>query len=861
MAQANSARWMAALRPTLSLAVLLACGFSGGVLAGSCAAPPSDAVSSAGVADAVNLEVVVRDTARQPVADAIVVIGDVTARSDAQGHAHLAVKKRGRVVGSVERNGFLKSSVVAQVIDGEPARAFATLWQRAAPQWFKAEAGATLRAGPVTLDLQADAFADSDGKLVSGMIEASLTPIELPQEGGVALPWTLEGVPAQPDARAVDPAAASLPRSITPLLTFGMLDATFTANGKPLQLIKGRVAKLRYRLGAQRASDLPSDKSEIPLWWYKSESGRWHEEGRCTVQEDEAGKYCEGTLAHFTAWNLDVPAGQEDCVRVQVTDAKTGAAVPGAEVVITADRAMYSTGSVATGVDGMVCINIPYGLRVQAVARHTGYVDSASQLLAGTRSAGSMCSTHTCPLYQIAIVPSGTGVSCRSPLLECSGVCVDPRSEDRNCGGCGNACTGGSVCNYGYCQCSDPLELLCSGLCVNTQYDSQNCGGCNRPCANYAQGASCQAGACACSGAKSTRCLSGGTYRCVNTRNDSNHCGACGTVCASGDRCVSGLCVSPWVRITHPPMSSDDLFTVHGGGVTTILSAGKVGTIRFLKDAVMAPAWEVVSARDGMMDVKDDLLGAYVFGRGSTYFTYGAAEVLVGTQGMMTFPNQTWKRTMAAPMQKFIAVAGVDPASGGSMPEVFVLAGDGAIANLYSGAWTANAIGYPMQAVWAQRISDSVIDVVTGGASGRLAMLRYESGTLKSTDTSRTIMDMGTPVTITGITGVVSWFGASKTLVVVGYAGTSGLILSSTDGGTTFRRVFQTSRPLRGVTLTPDGSIFAVGDAATVVRGSLNGGAFLPEVLTGESADLRAVFATREVVVAVGYRTSWRRTL
>ena len=42
---------------------------------------------------------------------------------------------------------------------------------------------------------------------------------------------------------------------------------------------------------------------------------------------------------------------------------------------------------------------------------------------------------------------------------------------------------------------------------------------------------------------------------------------------------------------------------------------------------------------------------------------------------------------MAAPGHKFVAVTGVDPSGGGTVPDVFAVADDGTIANL-SGAWS-----------------------------------------------------------------------------------------------------------------------------------------------------------------------------
>lgn len=594
------------------------------------------------------------------------------------------------------------------------------------------------------------------------------------------------------------------------------------------------------------------------------DTGQWQEEGRCLIKEDEQGKFCEGELAHFTSWNLDVPAGQEDCVRVKVTDSRTGTPLSGSEVLVTADRVIYSSGIVSTGVDGTSCINIPFGIRTTVTARSFGYKDSAVQVVTGTGVAGSMCALSTCPLYEISLVASGTIPTCRTPKIDCGGVCTDPDSDDNNCGSCGVVCSSGTICDSGSCECADPMQTLCSGTCINTSNDSSNCGACGRRCSSVMRRSTCQAGSCVCPGGTPTSCSAAASFQCVDTNSDNNNCGKCGVICASGSRCVSGVCVSPWKKITHPPMSIDDLYSVSAAGTSTILTSGKSGRMLFLKNPVTAPTWDVVNPRIGMTDVKDDLMSSYVFGRGYTFFAYGADFLLVGTQGALAFPNQTWSRSMAAPGHKFVAVTGVDPSGGGTVPEVFAVADDGTIANL-SGAWKQNAATHPLQAVWAQRVpsSASAVELVAGGANGHLITARYENGSLGAgtLNTSRVVKDGVNAVEITGITGVLTntILGLNKTLFVSGVVGTGGVIMRSGDGGNTFTRVHSSAKPLRGIAMSGS-EVFAVGDTATVVRGSMNGGAFQVEALSGETADLRAVFLNSEVVIVVGKQTSWRRT-
>jgi photosystem II stability/assembly factor-like uncharacterized protein len=311
-------------------------------------------------------------------------------------------------------------------------------------------------------------------------------------------------------------------------------------------------------------------------------------------------------------------------------------------------------------------------------------------------------------------------------------------------------------------------------------------------------------------------------------------------------------------------MSVDDLYSVSAAGTSTILASGKSGRMLFLKNPISTPTWDVVNPRIAMTDVKDDLGSTYVFGRGYTFFAYSADSLLVGTQGALTFPNQTWSRSMAAPGHNFVAVTGVDPSGAGTIPEVFAVADDGTVVNL-SGAWKQNAATHPLQAVWVQRVPSAAnaVELAAGGANGHLITARYESGSLSAgtLNTSRVVKDGVNSVEITGITGMLTttFLGLNKTLFVSGVVGTGGVIMRSTDGGNTFTRVHLSTKPLRAIAMSGN-EIFAVGDAATVVHGSANGGLFQVEALSGETADLRAVYVNSEVVVVVGKQTSWRRT-
>jgi hypothetical protein len=81
--------------------------------------------------------------------------------------------------------------------------------------------------------------------------------------------------------------------------------------------------------------------------------------------------------------------------------------------------------------------------------------------------------------------------TCMNPTdLNCSGICVDPLDDRKNCGACGFSCT--DFCVSGTCTC--PLGWKrCDGVCIDPMVDRKNCGGCGNTCTDF-----CVSGACTC---------------------------------------------------------------------------------------------------------------------------------------------------------------------------------------------------------------------------------------------------------------------------------------------------------------------------------------------------------------------------
>jgi hypothetical protein len=100
--------------------------------------------------------------------------------------------------------------------------------------------------------------------------------------------------------------------------------------------------------------------------------------------------------------------------------------------------------------------------------------------------------------------PDG-GSFCPSPLLVCGASCVDPSTDEANCGGCADAthtCASGSFCVMGVCQdvgaCPPPF-VMCTSDCIDPGTDPAHCGAtgaCSGATAGAICGGACSGGRC-----------------------------------------------------------------------------------------------------------------------------------------------------------------------------------------------------------------------------------------------------------------------------------------------------------------------------------------------------------------------------
>ncbi len=162
--------------------------------------------------------------------------------------------------------------------------------------------------------------------------------------------------------------------------------------------------------------------------------------------------------------------------------------------------------------------------------------------------------------------PDGNpGVACASGLTNCTGVCVDLKTDPQNCGGCGAACAsppgGGQPACVAF-QCTakcDPGQHACSGTCtLNTSVATcgTSCIPCPSPtngtatCNGTECGAACISGFHACGGScasnTSVTSCGGSCTSCAAPAGGYATCDGttCDFTCSSGYHRCGGTCAS-----------------------------------------------------------------------------------------------------------------------------------------------------------------------------------------------------------------------------------------------------------------------------------------------------------------------------
>ena len=233
-----------------------------------------------------------------PVGEATVSIGDETF-SVSDGELTIPDRSPGRVVLRISADGFLDASVPIDVAAGQTAVAIVALLPQGRTFTFDVSSPINVQEQNVRLTLPANAFVDSSGELVTGPIEATITPFKL--DGRYDFPGTMGGEMEQEGT--LEPVQ---------LLSWGMAEFTFRQGAEELQLSADAcgdplLGQCLVAFQLDRDTTPLAAGDEVPFWSYDEERAVWEHESIASVRERNGQLVLEGAVDHFSWWNSDTP--------------------------------------------------------------------------------------------------------------------------------------------------------------------------------------------------------------------------------------------------------------------------------------------------------------------------------------------------------------------------------------------------------------------------------------------------------------------------------------------------------------------------------------------------------------------------
>ncbi|QFP75586.1 PKD domain-containing protein [Deinococcus sp. AJ005] len=259
------------------------------------AATQTRTYTQAAATGSADVKVKVVDTGGTPLSGVVVTLSGNVGTTDALGVAQVSGDTGRLSLLKVARAGFMTQTVQTELKTGAAnATIQVTLRPLETVQTLNAATGGTLSAGSgASVTVPANAFVDSSGNAVTGMVQAMLTPIT---GADVTFPGHGE--------------ALSAAGTRANLFSYGMLDVQFAQGTQKLQLAPGKTAQLLLDLNASKHPDgSPINVGDsIPTWWFNGQVGLWIEEsaGQVIASATAAsGKALKMTVNHFTTWNWD----------------------------------------------------------------------------------------------------------------------------------------------------------------------------------------------------------------------------------------------------------------------------------------------------------------------------------------------------------------------------------------------------------------------------------------------------------------------------------------------------------------------------------------------------------------------------
>lgn len=242
-----------------------------------------------------------------------------------------------RLLVNFSKEGYVPTTEIVTVRIGESSYVATVISAWGATDEIPAESGGTLSSDDGSVTIEANSMVDATGAPYTGSAAVALTVFDPSTDAGLsAFPGEFEGVDDTGTTVDFD--------------SFGFMDVTITGeSGEELELASGATATITIPVPAGLLASAPAS---IPLWFFNTTDGKWHQEGTATL----SGGVYTGTVSHFTVWNVDLPR-ETSYVTGRVIDAQ--GPVRGARVTIKGDN--WSSGESSTPSDGTFRIPVAAG--------------------------------------------------------------------------------------------------------------------------------------------------------------------------------------------------------------------------------------------------------------------------------------------------------------------------------------------------------------------------------------------------------------------------------------------------------------------------------------------------------------------
>jgi hypothetical protein len=332
--------------------------FAGAVFAVACSSGSSKSVAPGNSTTA--LRGVVTSTLGDPLAQVKISAGNVSASSDESGRYELrapAGKAHVRFSLSGHVDGFRSPTL----LDGSPTQLDIALLPLAAAIPLDTAAGGTVMGmRGAAVKVPADAFVDSSGEPVSGMVDVYLTPLDPSRaaERGAA-PEFIADMAGQPAL----------------LESFGMLEVSVRKADQKLNLAPGKELELSIPVPEGATPEVTT----MDVWSFDEAKSAWVNEGK--AQYDAATKTYVAAAQHMSLWNVD-QVYTASCVCGLVVELG-GGVLAGARA--TADGVSYlGTSETHTDRAGKFCLAVRKDSEIEVAAYHASSGGQSKRIHSGS---------------------------------------------------------------------------------------------------------------------------------------------------------------------------------------------------------------------------------------------------------------------------------------------------------------------------------------------------------------------------------------------------------------------------------------------------------------------------------------------